>query len=445
MGGAVSRFVPCPGKRRPPDLTRRPSTETLRGLPRQLEETMSDATALPGGVPRLGDRSLFPTLQPRVYWNHASISPASQPVIDHVLACVTDSARRGAGSFPTWLEHRRHLRGQIGQLLGVAPADLAFVQSTTSGLVALAQSLPWQSGDRIVVFAGEFPGNVTPWQQAAARFGLGLVMLPVPSADISEAAFLQRLEDECKRGVRLIAVSAVQFQTGLRMPVAAMAAIAHRLGAEICVDAVQALGAVALYPLELDIDYLACGSHKWLMGPEGSGFVYVSPKRITALRTNMAGWLSHQEGIGFLSQGPGHLRYDRPIRHRADMLEAGNLSSLSLAGLQASVHLILTLGVPAIAAHIQRCLTALEDPLVERGFTSVRSRREEQRSGLLCVRPPQGVDVVALHAALAAQGVSCSIPDGYLRFSPHWPSQVAQVDAILDAIDTALHGLSRHA
>jgi cysteine desulfurase/selenocysteine lyase len=386
----------------------------------------------------LGDRSLFPRLQPRVYLNHGAISPPSIAVREAVTTLLDDYADRGVAAFPTWLEHRQALRTLLAGLIGARAQDIAFVPSTTSGLLMLALSMPWREGERIVVFEGEFPANVTPWQQVAARFGLQIVTLALPEPRLDDTGFLERLEATLRQGVRRVAVSAVQFQTGLRMPLRQMAELCHTHGAELCVDAVQAVGAVPLDVAELGIDYLACGSHKWLMGLEGAGFVYVAPRLLPDLHHTFAGWLSHEEGLGFLSQGPGHLRYDRPIRQSLDFLEVGNLNGAGLAALQASVGLVAQLGVERIYAHVQACLDSLELVLQQRGFHSLRADQPRRRSCTLSVLGPADRDIVAVHAGLMAQGISCSIPDGVLRFTPHWPNRPEEAEIVAEALDRVL-------
>jgi cysteine desulfurase / selenocysteine lyase len=392
---------------------------------------------------RLGDRSLFPDLAQPIYVNHGAISPPSLAVRHAVLGVVDDYARHGAGSFPRWAAQRTGLREKIGRLIGARGADVALMPNTTRGVIDVALCFPWARGDRVVLFEGEFPANVTPWQRAAEMFGLEIAWIPVADFQASDEQGLARLERELARGARLVAVSAVEFQTGLRMPFEAMAALCHAAGAELFVDAVQCCGAVPVDVQAAGIDYLAAGAHKWLMGVEGAGFLYVSPDRIDALRPNVAGWLSHEDAIGFLLRGPGLLRYDRPIKQRADFLEGGNVNTAGLAGLEASLDLILQLGVPAIFAHVNRILDALEGGLLERGFRSLRSRDPRQRSCTLSVLPPGAASSVELQRLLGARGVSCSVPDGMLRFTPHWPNDVEQVSALLAAVDGSIAELGR--
>lgn len=385
-------------------------------------------------VARLGDRSLFPDLAARSYLNHAAIAPLSRAAVEQAEALLRSYARGGLEGFKEWLPQRSRLKATLARLLGVSPDDLGFVQNTTAGVVQIAYMMPWRAGDRVVLFEGEFPANVTPWQRAAELFGLELAWVSLEPFARSVEEGLAALRAELEQGARLVAVSAVQFQTGLRMPVEAMGALCHDHGCELFVDAIQALGAV---PFDVEaIDYLSCGGHKWLMGPEGTGFVYISPARRSALVPRLGGWLGHENALDFLFLGEGHLRYDRPLRREASVVEQGAQSAVGLAALEGAVDLIAQLGVDAIFEHVCALHDALEPALVDRGFRSARV--EHGRSASLSLRPPPGRSVLALAEGLAAAGVSVSTPDGYLRLAPHWPNDLAEVPVILDAVDAVL-------
>jgi len=375
-------------------------------------------------TPRLGDRSLFPDLAAGAYVNHAAISPPSTPVRWAVERVVADYGRRGVGAVGTWSAQHDELRAKLARLIGAGPGDLAFVPNTSRGVTDVALCLPWRPGDGVLLFEGDFPANVTPWQRAAARHDLAVHWLSAEpfhrDPDEGLAALVAALRDA---RIRLVAASAVRFQTGLRMPIEAMARVCHDAGAELFVDGIQALGVVPCDGFAAaGVDYLACGGHKWLMGLEGLGFLYARPDRAAALRPDVAGWLSHEDPLRFLFEGAGHLRHDRPIRRRIDMVEGGAINHLGAAALEAAVDLLLELGVPRIQAHVAGYLRRLEELLVARGFESLRARHAAGRSGSLCVRPPAGTDLLDVHRRLVDGGVSCTTPDGHLRFSPHWPN-----------------------
>ncbi|MEC7948318.1 MAG: aminotransferase class V-fold PLP-dependent enzyme, partial [Myxococcota bacterium] len=271
----------------------------------------------PDEPPVLGSRALFPDLAARAYLNHAGLSPASRPVRAAVTAVLDDLAARGAGAFLDWMEQRERLRIRLGQLIGAAPTDIALTGGTSRGLIDVSTCIEWRPGDRIIGFAGEFPANVTPWQQAAVANGLRLDLLPLDGFEDDSGDGLGRVEAALAQGdVALVAVSAVQFQTGLRMPLASLGALCRQHGALLSVDAIQAVGALPLDMAREQFDILATGTHKWLMGLDGFGFAAIGPRALARMRPRVAGWLSHEDPVRFLFEGPGELRYDRPIRRR---------------------------------------------------------------------------------------------------------------------------------
>lgn len=389
----------------------------------------------------LGDKSLYPDLQAKAYLAYAATAPASRLVKAAVNRALDGFAERGNVAFFECAEQRETLRGNLARLIGARAEDLALTSGTTRGISDLALCFPWKRGDRVVLFDREFPANVTPWQRAAEHFGLELSMVPMARAVLDEESFLRPLEQLLQRGVRLVAVSAVQFQTGLRMPLERIAQLCQRYGAELCVDAIQACGVVPLDVKALGLDYLVGGGHKWLLGPDGVGYLFAKPERARALVPRTAGWLSHENAVSFLSAGPGELRYDRPLRRDIHLLEGSSWSTLGFAALGAAIEPILALGPHAIQQHVDIYLDALEPAFVARGFESQRAREPERRSGILSLAPPAGISAAELVVQLRQRGVYASMPDGLLRLAPHFPNALSETETVLAALDEALGAL----
>ena len=369
---------------------------------------------------KLGSRELFPHLKPASYLGHAGVSPMSSTVLEAVQTSLQEFAGEGVGAVPGVLAMRTRLRQKLGLLLDCQAADLTLTTGTSWGVLAVAQNFPWKAGDRIACVHGDFPTNVTPWQAAAAQHGLEFVLL---ESDLSD------LEQQLRQGLRLLAFSAVSFQTGLRQPWEQITELAHRYECQVLLDVIQAAGVVPFSVGELD--YVAGGAHKWLMGAEGCGYLYVNPQRQSELQRHWAGWLSHENPVDFLFLGPGYLRYDRPLRRDPQVLEIGTSSALSQVALEASLNLLLELGVDQIFAHVTRFLDELEPRLEFLGWESLR--RPGRASGILSLRPPAGTDLIHWERALRGRGVQISTPDGLIRLAPHWPNSLEEVPLVVEA------------
>ena len=382
--------------------------------------------------PILGDRGLFPSLSQPVYINHASVSPPSVVVVDAINKALLDYAKWGLDGIFPWIDQREVLRADIAKLIKAKSEEIGFIPNTTTGMIHIANCLQWKREDRIVLLHGEFPSNVIPWQQVANRFHLKVEFVQADDFRVSADRTLSQLEDLLKKGVRLLAVSAVQFQTGFQMPLSQLGKLCRRYDTLFFVDGVQACGAVPIDVHQFNIDFLSCGSHKWLMGVEGCGFLFIRQGCLPQLKPYTAGWLSHENTFDFLMQGSGLMRYDKPFKPNASFVEGGAVSVIGFAGLGASVKLLLELGVENIFSHINSYLDILEQELTDLGFVSLRS--QQGRSGILSVENPTKRTVEEVTKILGKNGIACSMPDGKLRFSPHWPNAFHEIEMVVHAV-----------
>ena len=310
----------------------------------------------------------------------------------------------------------------------------------------MALALPWQAGQRLLTFAGEFPANVIPWQQAAQlRDGsVDLLALPEPSEASASSRILEAVEAAIlkakgtARPVGFIAVSAVQFQTGLRMPIAQLGELCHAHEVYFLVDGIQACGVL---PLEVDdwrVDAFFSGAHKWMLGLEGAGFLSVSEKLAERLAPLTAGWLSYEEGANFLFQGAELLRYDRKLLPNPLAFEGSTLNAAGFAALEAGVDICQHLGPQNIFEHVQEIHDRLEPLFLSRGFKSLRSPDPALRSCLLSFEPPVGLRLGEFAGALRKHGVMISTPDGKVRLSPHFANSLSEIEIVEAALAAAL-------
>ena len=221
------------------------------------------------------------------------------------------------------------------------------------------------------------------------------------------------------------------------MPLKEISRLCQSSGCLLFVDAIQAIGSI---PIDItDIDFMSCGSHKWLMGVEGAGFLYAKQSKQNLISKVSSSWISHDEPFSFLFEGEGHLRYNRPIKKDIRSIEGGSFNTLGLAALEASIDILLELGVDEIYHHISLYLDHLEPMLVELGFQSLRE--QEASSVILALKPPVDINGKELISVLEENGVSAAFPDGNIRLSPHWPNALHEPKELSELFQQSLKSL----
>lgn len=373
-------------------------------------------------------RDQFPITRHYAYLNHAAIAPLANSTRNAIAAHLEDQAATGSLHFFDWLAALDRTRATFGRLIHAPAEDVACSKNTTEGLAMIAQGLDWHAGDRVVSFACEFPANLYPWLGLRPR-GVNVELLPEPAL-----TDLDLIRSAC-RGARLLAISFVQYLNGFRAPLAEIGAICRETGTWLVVDGIQGLGAFPLDAPAWGIHALACGSHKWLTGPEGAGFLYVHPALLDQLTPPQPGWLSVAEWADFdagaKAAASGAALAWRPGAAR---LECGMLNGSGLLGLGAAVELLLSADAGEAAAHILDLGARLEQGLRQRGCKLCRlSDQIERRSGITSFQHP-GLESAALTTRLEAAGVIVSQRGAWVRVSPHVYNTAEEIDRLLAAL-----------
>jgi selenocysteine lyase/cysteine desulfurase len=368
-------------------------------------------------------RDEFPWADDTVYLNHASTGPLperTRRVADEWNRRRTMPFRLPDAELFAVLAEARRL---AARLVSADPAEIAIATNTTWGLALAAAALPLGRGDVVVVSDKEFPANVYPWLLLRER-GVSLELVPTtPAGWPDEAALLARLE---RPEVKALAVSLVQFSNGYRADLAALSAATRRLGKFLVVDAIQALGQVPVDLQATPVDILSSGGQKWLLSPWGSGFTYVRRELIGRLHPAMTGWMAFEGTDDFRRL----TAYDPTLRADARRFELVTLPYQDIAGFNASVAMLLDIGIPRIAAHLQ----ALHAPVLaaaERLGVRITSPRGAHGSGILCIAPR---DLDGTFDRLRTAGIYASLREGAIRLSPHvytTPEEMGRVVEVL--------------
>lgn len=371
-------------------------------------------------------RALYPHSQKQIYFNHASISPVSNLALEQMLLYLQERHQDCVENFPLMLPRMEELRARIARYINAeGPETIAFISNTTTGLNILAAGLNWQKGDRIVLNNMEFPANVYPFLNLQKR-GVEIDMVQAQHWYIS----LESLAEAFSQDTRLLSVSSVQFLTGQYMPLKALGQLCREHDALFCVDGIQSLGAQPLDVQALGIDFLSTGGHKWLMGLEGLGFIYVAPALLEQLQLAHVGWLSVEDAWELLD-------YDLRLRPDAARFELGTPNFIGMMALNAALKTFEHFGLQEVEAQVRRVANALLIGLHDRGLKLLNPLNLSESLGIVCCEHPEAE---ILQAELLKHQIMASVREKrFLRFSPHYYNSLEEVEQVFAVLDRALN------
>ena len=361
----------------------------------------------------------------RIHLNTASLGATPRAVLDRVVqawhALESEPVRmayRADGD--TVLAAAEQVRALAAGFIGCAPDELLITRCTTDGMNTLAQAIEWRPGDRVLTTDQEHHGGQMGWVYQAQRRGVAIDTLPIAPEESDPAAIVARFAAAITPATRVISVSHVITSTGLRMPIAAISALARAHGVLCIVDGAQAVGAIAVDVAALGCHAYATSGHKWLMGPKGTGLLYIARDAWPALQPVQ--WQA-DHGFGANSAGVGPL----PL----------------VIGLGTAIERLQQVGIANVERHDlalrTRAWEGLEDiPRVK----PVGPPPGPHAAPMVAFRLPDDRDSAVLRDALRAQGFVVKMVEKHwfngLRVSPHVLNTESDIDAVLAAIRAAV-------
>ncbi len=365
----------------------------------------------------------FPLSPEVIYLNHAGVCPLPKCAADAIRRFVHECETQGARFYPRWIAMEARLREQLAQLIHApSPDDIALLKNTSEGLSTVACGFPWQRGDNVIISDEEFPSNRVVWESLRDR-GVTVREVALSGAADPEGALIAAAD----RHTRMIAVSAVQFASGLRLDLAALGAACRARDIAFCVDAIQAVGAIRLDVQAAHIDFLAADAHKWLLGPEGIAVFYCAQAWRERLALHQFGWHMRENYSDY------ETRDWRPASS-ARRFECGSPNMIGIHALSATLDLLAKVGMPAVerevlarAEHVFDVIQGRED------LVCITDLKTGRYAGIITFRS-KSLPTPELFEQLRARGIICAARGGGIRFSPHFYTPREHLDRALAAI-----------
>jgi selenocysteine lyase/cysteine desulfurase len=235
--------------------------QSFSGAPRGLAAASGDFLFAPG----------------LVYLQTGSLGPTPRPVMERTIAAwkelELDPVEYGYGPQEKAMDA---VREKAAGFLGCKTDELVLTRCTTEGMNWVAQGLGLTSGDRVLTTDQEHPGGRVCWDYVARRYGVAIDIVVIPPGENDAQAIIDRFAKSITPRTRALSFSHLLTSTGLRMPVAELSALARARGCIAVVDGAQAVGGIAVDVKALGCHVYATSGHKWLLGPKGTGLLYLS-------------------------------------------------------------------------------------------------------------------------------------------------------------------------
>lgn len=374
---------------------------------------------------RLVPAADFPASRKWTYLNAASVALMSRQAAEATIDWQRDLAENGTLNFDEVAEETvfDDLRVAAAQLLGAQADDIAVGSCVTQLLASLAWSMLPEPGQTIVSTEASFPSTIYPWQRIARHTGCEVLLAGTDERGIVDTDALLDLIDE---RTALVVVSHVEYRTGQRYDLAALAGKAHAHGARLIVDATQSAGQVPIDVRQEQVDAMVVSGYKWLCGPFGAAIMYLAPELQRTLDPGMVGWRSHKE--------MWHLRANRlEYPDTARRFEASTMAYGCAIGLARAVEYLNTVGIERIYAHNLVLVDRLATELQARGGQLLLPPNDANRTSILSVAfPGQSPEEIA--RKLGAANVIVSVRDA-IRISPHLYNDENDIDRLIQVID----------
>ena len=368
-------------------------------------------------------REGFPFLDRLTYFNHGSIAPLSVQV-QEAIRTGTECQAMGTLGRSIWRSIVGPLRHKVARLINADVSEIAIVRNTVEGISTVAAGIDWQEGDTVICNDLEFPANVYPWWNLKDKFGVRTVMVPGREGRILVDDLIAAVDSS----TRLITISLVQFSNGYRADIDRLGAFCRENEILLHVDGIQGVGPVTVDVKAQNIDFLACGGHKWLLGPIGTGFLYIRKELIPAV------WACEPGHLGVKQNIDKYRDYTLEFRDSAEKYEGGVHNYAGAFGFDKALEGILEVGPARVSQRVIELTDHLADGIKRRGYRLLSHRDEPwEKSGTVSFVHPEKSAKETYHQLLDA-GIFVTISEGAVRVAPHFHNTFEEIDKLIGTL-----------
>ena len=359
-----------------------------------------------------------------MYLNHAAVAPWPERTKQAVCDFASENAHFGSKNYLKWVEHESELRSMLATLINAPSSnDIALLKSTSEALSVVAHGLDWNAGDNVVISDQEFPSNRIVWESLSS-YGVELNQVDLSSAKSPEVALINACDDH----TRLLAISSVQYATGLRMDLPMLGEFCRQHQIFFCIDAIQSIGALQFDVQQYKADFVMADGHKWMLGPEGLALFYCRAELREQVKLHQYGWHMVEHAHDFT-------RTDWEPAKSARRFECGSPNMLGVHALRASISLLLEVGMSSVEQNLLERTEFVFNEINRSDNLQLVSQTEAGRFAGISTFSHNSADPELLYRWLMSKGVMCAPRGGGIRFSPHFYTPLSTIKSAVHLAD----------
>ena len=377
-------------------------------------------------------RQEIPATQRVIYLNTGWSGPSPRVVLSRVKEELDFENEEGPTA-PRVLQRRHPLeeeaRRSVAFLLGASPDEIALSQNTTEGINIVLNGMTWRRGDEIVSTNLEHSSGIIPCYYLSKRSRVRVRIVDLVGVE-SPSLVLQRIEAAISPRTRLILLSHIMYMNGLCLPLKEIQVLARERHIPVLVDAAQSVGQMPLDMKDLGCDFYAVPGHKWVLGPDGTGALYIRRELIPQIQPFKVG---HHATTSYDLQG-----HWTPDTQSIKKFELTTTSGPLLAGMTAAVDFLKDIGLGAVQDRVRSLSNLAVERLTLLPRVTVTSPRHSQLASGLVSFSLDGASPQAVVAHLWKKGRIVTRwvehPPG-VRLSLHFFNTEEEVEAMAACLD----------
>ena len=319
------------------------------------------------------------------------------------------------------------VRGKLARVVGAQPNDVAITTGASAGTASVAAGIDWQPGDEVLIGQREFPLHFSTWLPYERAGKLTRRVISPAGRFITADDYIRAIGPRTK----LVSASLVRFDDGARLDAARVAEACHAVGAMLLLDASQCAGAMPISVTDLAADFIVGSGYKWLLGPYGVAFFWVKPEAGERLVTGPLNFMALEGARNFSGLPTENLRAV-PGARRWDAAETANFTNL--AALDASLDLVLAVGIDAVADHNHALVSQIIERLPGSRCVLASPAERERRGPYVCIAARDPNETPALFEKLRANRIYASLREGSIRISPYLYNTPEQISRAMDLL-----------